>query len=74
MQDVVAAALSENASFPTLLSGTIGSISSKFEKKAVEALEALGADTDVVADAAQRAADAWWSLLDEREAEAALAA
>ncbi len=41
---------------------------------AVEALEALGADTDVVADAAQRAADAWWSLLDEREAEAALAA
>jgi len=41
---------------------------------AVEALEALGADTDEVADAARRAADAWWMLLDEREAEAALAA
>ena len=36
---------------------------------AVEALAMLGADADEVADAARRAADAWWALLDEREAE-----
>jgi pyrroloquinoline-quinone synthase len=40
---------------------------------AVEALRLLGADTDVVADAARRAADAWWALLDERQAEAVAA-
>jgi pyrroloquinoline-quinone synthase len=37
---------------------------------AVEALALMDADPDVVADAARRAADAWWALLDEREAEA----
>jgi pyrroloquinoline quinone (PQQ) biosynthesis protein C len=36
---------------------------------AVEALAMLGADESEVADASRRAADAWWSLLDEREAE-----
>jgi pyrroloquinoline quinone (PQQ) biosynthesis protein C len=36
---------------------------------AVEALALLGADESEVADASRRAADAWWSLLDEREAE-----
>ena len=36
---------------------------------AVEALTLLGADESEVADASRRAADAWWSLLDEREAE-----
>jgi len=36
---------------------------------AVEALALLGADTDQVADGARRAADAWWDLLDERQAE-----
>jgi len=35
----------------------------------VEALALLGADADEVADGARRAADAWWALLDEREAE-----
>lgn len=37
---------------------------------ALRALAELGADPDQVADAAGRAADAWWALLDEREAEA----
>ena len=37
---------------------------------ALHALAELGADADEVADAARRAADAWWALLDEREAEA----
>ncbi len=41
---------------------------------AVEALAALGADAAEVAAAADLAAGAWWSLLDEREAEASLAA
>ena len=36
---------------------------------AVEALALLGADAGEVADSARRAADAWWSLLDERQAE-----
>jgi pyrroloquinoline-quinone synthase len=36
---------------------------------AVEALALLGADVDEVAEGARRAADAWWALLDEREAE-----
>jgi len=35
---------------------------------AVEALALLGADPDEVAGAARRGADAWWALLDEREA------
>ena len=38
---------------------------------ALEALGALAADPDAVARAARLAADAWWSFLDEREAEAA---
>jgi pyrroloquinoline quinone (PQQ) biosynthesis protein C len=37
---------------------------------ALHALAELGADPDQVADAAGKAADAWWGLLDEREAEA----
>jgi pyrroloquinoline-quinone synthase len=37
---------------------------------AVAALELLGADVEVVAEAARRGADAWWALLDERQAEA----
>ena len=36
---------------------------------AVEALALLDADPDDVARSARRAADAWWSLLDERQAE-----
>ena len=36
---------------------------------AVEALSLLGADADEVAVATRRAADAWWTMLDEREAE-----
>ena len=36
---------------------------------AVDALVLLGADADEVLEGARRAADAWWSLLDEREAE-----
>jgi pyrroloquinoline-quinone synthase len=36
---------------------------------AVEALAMLGADADQVFDSAQRAADAWWALLDERQSE-----
>ena len=36
---------------------------------AVEALALLGADETEVTDASRRAADAWWALLDEREAE-----
>ena len=36
---------------------------------AVEALALLGADAGEVADGARRAADAWWALLDERQAE-----
>jgi pyrroloquinoline-quinone synthase len=34
----------------------------------IEALEALGADPDVVRAAAKTAADAWWEFLSEREA------
>jgi pyrroloquinoline quinone (PQQ) biosynthesis protein C len=37
---------------------------------AVAAMELLGADAEVVAGAARRGADAWWALLDERQAEA----
>ena len=37
---------------------------------AVSALALLGADPDEVGRAARRGADAWWALLDEREAEA----
>src|ERR1700722_19214869 len=33
---------------------------------AVAALELLGADAEVVAEAARRGANAWWALLDER--------
>lgn len=40
---------------------------------AVRALVEVGADSDAVADGARRAADAWWALLDEREAEVAAA-
>ncbi len=40
---------------------------------AVRALVEVGADSEAVADGARRAADAWWALLDEREAEAAAA-
>jgi len=40
---------------------------------AVEALARMDADPAEVADAARRAADAWWALLDEREAEVAAA-
>ena len=40
----------------------------------IEALALLDADPAEVADASRRAADAWWALLDEREAEAAVAA
>jgi pyrroloquinoline-quinone synthase len=36
---------------------------------AVEALALLGADEAEVTEASRRAADAWWALLDEREAE-----
>jgi pyrroloquinoline-quinone synthase len=36
----------------------------------LDALALLGADPVEVADAARRGADAWWGLLDEREAEA----
>ena len=36
---------------------------------AIEALAILSADESEVADASRRAADAWWLLLDEREAE-----
>jgi pyrroloquinoline-quinone synthase len=41
---------------------------------AVDALTRLDADPDRVARSARRAAEAWWAFLDEREAEAALAA
>jgi len=37
---------------------------------AVEALALLGADPEEVAGAARRGADAWWAMLDEREAAA----
>jgi pyrroloquinoline-quinone synthase len=37
---------------------------------ALEALDLMGADPAVVGDAARRAADAWWALLDERQAAA----
>ncbi len=37
---------------------------------AVAALTLLGADADEVGRSARRGADAWWALLDEREAEA----
>ena len=40
---------------------------------AVEALAEMDAEPDEVADAARRAADAWWALLDEREAEGVVA-
>ena len=36
----------------------------------VEALALAGADPDEVIEAARRAADGWWALLDEREADA----
>ena len=39
----------------------------------IEALNLRDADPAEVADASLRAADAWWALLDEREAEAAAA-
>jgi pyrroloquinoline-quinone synthase len=41
---------------------------------AIEALTQLDADPAVVADAAKRAADAWWAFLDEREAAAPVGA
>jgi pyrroloquinoline-quinone synthase len=41
---------------------------------AVEALALMDADPAEVADAARRAADSWWALLDEREAEVTTAA
>jgi len=37
---------------------------------ALDTLALLGAEPDVVADAARRGADAWWAFLDERQAEA----
>jgi pyrroloquinoline quinone (PQQ) biosynthesis protein C len=39
-----------------------------------EALESLGTDADIVRAAARVSADAWWSFLDEREAEAPVGA
>jgi hypothetical protein len=41
---------------------------------AVEALDLLGADPLVVEAGARRAAEAWWALLDERQASAPVAA
>jgi hypothetical protein len=41
---------------------------------AIDALAHLGADPAVVANAAKRAADAWWEFLDEREADAPVGA
>jgi pyrroloquinoline quinone (PQQ) biosynthesis protein C len=41
---------------------------------AIDALTLLEADPAVVGDAARRGAQAWWAFLDERQAEAALAA
>jgi pyrroloquinoline quinone (PQQ) biosynthesis protein C len=41
---------------------------------ALDALALLGADPADVTDAARRGADAWWSFLDERQAEAPLPA
>jgi pyrroloquinoline-quinone synthase len=41
---------------------------------AIDALARLDADPAVVADAAKRVADAWWTFLDEREAAAPAAA
>jgi pyrroloquinoline quinone (PQQ) biosynthesis protein C len=41
---------------------------------ALDALTLLGAEPAEVAEAARRGADAWWSFLDEREAEAPLPA
>jgi pyrroloquinoline-quinone synthase len=41
---------------------------------AIDALALLGADPDEVTDAARRGAEAWWTLLDEREAEAPVSA
>jgi pyrroloquinoline-quinone synthase len=41
---------------------------------AVEALTLLDTDSDTVARAARRGAEAWWAFLDEREVEAALVA
>ena len=38
---------------------------------AIRALADMGADPGAVAHDARAAADAWWALLDEREAEAA---
>lgn len=38
---------------------------------AAEALDSMEADPDVVAASARRGAEAWWALLDEREAAAA---
>jgi pyrroloquinoline-quinone synthase len=35
---------------------------------ATEALDRMGADPDLVTTSARRGADAWWALLDEREA------
>ena len=40
---------------------------------AIEALARLDADPTAVADASRRAADAWWALLDERDAEGLVA-
>lgn len=37
---------------------------------ATEVLDSIGADADFVAASARRGADAWWALLDEREAAA----
>jgi pyrroloquinoline quinone (PQQ) biosynthesis protein C len=41
---------------------------------AIDALARLDADPALVADAAKRAADAWWTFLDEREAAAPVGA
>jgi pyrroloquinoline-quinone synthase len=41
---------------------------------AIDALAQLDADPDVIANAAKRAADAWWAFLDEREANAPVGA
>lgn len=46
------------------------SIDAEHGEWAVDALALLGADPEVTGHAARRAADAWWALLDEREAEA----
>ena len=50
-----------------------GTPAATLERAVTEALALLGADADDVAADARLAADAWWALLDERQAEAVAA-